>query len=409
MAIFLQMDESKSVDYSGDGSPQGNGDDDDNITLQDSPRPSDTISSQPDNSFVELYDLSVYENERLSSTPLYDGAKTTVMDALVHYLSWFSEHPGISKEALSDILRMQHAEILPPGNKLPATYNEVMKLVEPFLVQPILFHACPNDCVVFRGRHTDLSACPTCGASRFTDQGAPAKRFTYLPIGPRLVRLFGTSNLSKLVQAHGSRCSEAGMMYDVHDSPSWSSAYSNAGLFASDVRGISFAFNTDGVNPYSHNRVSYSMWPIILTVLNFPIEIRYTFGNFWLVGTIPGNGTKEPNTLDPYLDILVDELLAISNKETFDAYQNAPFKLKADILMYVLDYPGLGKVFNVLGANAYQACAWCEIEGMFNLVYLQFYWIIHDTYPSYLQERTLLNCIKWYTWITDGTYLTPQI
>ena len=141
-------------------------------------------------------------------------------------------------------------------------------------------------------------------------------------------------------------------------------AYSSAGLFASDVRGISFSLNTDGVNPYSQNRVSYSMWPIILTVLNLPREIRYSFGNFWLVGTVPGNGTKEPNSLDPYLDILVDELLAISNKEVFDAYQGAPFKLKADILMYVLDYPGLGKVFNVLGANAYQACAWCEIEGM---------------------------------------------
>ena len=84
------------------------------------------------------------------------------------------------------------------------------------------------------------------------------------------------------------------------------------------------------------------------------------------MGTIPGNGTREPNSLDPYLDILVDELLAISNKEVFDAYQRAPFKLKAEILMYVLDYPGLAKVFNILGANAYQACAWCEIEGLYS-------------------------------------------
>lgn len=74
-------------------------------------------------------------------------------------------------------------------------------------------------------------------------------------------------------------------------------------------------------------------------------EIRYSFENIWLVRTIPGNGSKEPNSLDPYLDILVDELLAISNKEVYDAYQGAPFTLKAEILMYVLDYPGLGKGF----------------------------------------------------------------
>ena len=35
-----------------------------------------------------------------------------------------------------------------------------------------------------------------------------------------------------------------------------------------------------------------------------------------------------------------------------------------------MDYPGLGKVFNVLGANVYQACAWCEIEGMYSVCFV---------------------------------------
>ena len=60
-------------------------------------------------SVFKLYDLSTYNNEQLSSTPLYDGAEITVMDVIVKYLSWFSEHPGISKEALSDMLSLQHA------------------------------------------------------------------------------------------------------------------------------------------------------------------------------------------------------------------------------------------------------------------------------------------------------------
>ena len=93
------------------------------------------------------------------------------------------------------------------------------------------------------------------------------------------------------------------------------------GIFKINAFFLHVAFlllNTDdGVNPYGHNRVSYSS--IILTVLNFLREIRYTFGNFWLVGTIPGNGT---NSLDPYLDILVDELLTISNKEIFEMHHS---------------------------------------------------------------------------------------
>ena len=44
------------------------------------------MTNSRESSPLELYDLSVYENENLSSTPLYDGAKMTVMDALVKYL-----------------------------------------------------------------------------------------------------------------------------------------------------------------------------------------------------------------------------------------------------------------------------------------------------------------------------------
>ena len=210
---------------------------------------------------------------------------------------------------------MEHTEILPPGNKLPSSYGEAVKAVEPFLIQPITFHACLNDCILFRGEHTDRDTCPVCGESRYVNQGTPARRFTYLPVGPRLVRLFGTQNLAKIVQAHGLHLSSPKMhMYDIHDSPAWRLAYSSDGLFSSEYRSIYFAFNTDGFNSYSQNRVSYSMWPIILTVLNLPRKIRYSFGNFWLIGTVPGNGTKEPQSLDPYLSVLVDELLSVTSE-----------------------------------------------------------------------------------------------
>ena len=298
------------------------------------------------------------------------------------------------------MLNMQHLEVLPPGNKLPGSYCDIMKLMEPFLIQPILFHACLNDCIVFRGAYTDLNTCPTCNASRYVKQGVPAKRFSYLPVGPRLARLLGTSSLSKIIQAHGLNGGRTSpLIHDIHEASAWTSAYSSEREFASDSRGISSAMNTDDVNPYSQNRMSYSMWPINLTVLNLPRNIRNVFGNFWLVGTVPGNGNKEPNSLDPYLDILVDELLAISNKEMFDAYQGAraPFNLKVDILMYVLDYPGISKVFNILGANAYQACAWCEIEGKHIFIGMHLYVLlcsclpIVGTYFSELHKMTYLD------------------
>ena len=86
-------------------------------------------------------------------------------------------------------------------------------------------------------------------------------------------------------------------MYDIYDSPSWKEAFKSRGLFAGDKRGIGLALCTDGVNPFSHQRVAYSMWPIMLSLLNLPRIIRNLFENIILVGIIPGNGTREPKPL----------------------------------------------------------------------------------------------------------------
>ena len=131
------------------------------------------------------------------------------------------------------------------------------------------------------------------------------------------------------------------MIY-IHQSSGWKNAYCNTGLFEGDPRGLSLALCTDGVNPFAHNKVSYSMWPIMLTLLNLPRRIRNHFGSILLVGIIPSNGSHEPKSLNPYLEILVDELLELSNSKLFDSYQGAPFTCKLAVLLCVLDYPGIG-------------------------------------------------------------------
>ena len=178
--------------------------------------------------------------------------------------------------------------------------------------------------------------------------------------------MFGSKNISQILQNHFGRtaaCTE--FMYDIQDSPKWAEAYSCKGVFDGDPRGISLGFCTDGVNPFSHNRVTYSMWPMMLTLLNLPREMRNSFSSILLLGIVPGNGTHEPQTLDPYTEVMIDELIQISgNAAIYDAYKNEPFKLKAEILLYTLDYPGLGKVLRMSGAGAYKGCMWCEIKGM---------------------------------------------
>lgn len=68
------------------------------------------------------------------------------------------------------------------------------------------------------------------------------------------------------------------------------------GIFGGDHRGVSLALCTDGVNPFAHNQVVYSMWPIMLTLLNLPQRLRNLFANILLVGIVPRNERKEAKT-----------------------------------------------------------------------------------------------------------------
>ena len=76
-----------------------------------------------------------YESDEAAITPLYDGASVTLLEAVAQHFLWFTDHPSISKQALSDILHRQHHSILPKGNLLPDSYLKAMKIVEHYLSQ----------------------------------------------------------------------------------------------------------------------------------------------------------------------------------------------------------------------------------------------------------------------------------
>lgn len=301
--------------------------------------------------------------------PLYENSPVTVLQALAGYLAWFSQHPSASKTSITELLRLHQKFILPSPTNLPSCYDEAFKLIKPFLLPYISYDVCINECVVFRKTsrydHSKLKECPTCGENRFNASGIAKRKFSYYPLGPRLKRMFATSSISQRLQAHAISTNDHDItMYDVHDSPLWKKAFTEDGFSKGDPRGILLQLCTDGVNPFSSNKVNYSMWPIMFSVLNLPKQIRNTYQNIMLVGIVPAQVEgKEPKSLDPYLEIVVDELLDLSEATFYDGYRRAEFTFNIDIFNYVLDYPGLTKVLSAAGPNALQGCMWCEKRG----------------------------------------------
>jgi hypothetical protein len=58
--------------------------------------------------------------------------------------------------------------MLPNPNELPTTTYEAKQVVCPLGLEIQKIHACPNDCILYRGKdYENLDECPVCKASRY--------------------------------------------------------------------------------------------------------------------------------------------------------------------------------------------------------------------------------------------------
>ena len=278
---------------------------------------------------------------------LYDSSSMSVMETLAILFNWFGSYPGISKEAFSRLLFILHAFVLPTGNILPASYSKAYSIISNKLVPVQTYHCCVNDCIVYRnsseGDFEKLQVCPVCGQQRYEPESKiPRKVFKYVPLEPRLRRMFRDKSMSAAIQQH--QCFvHSPDVHDIQQSAKWNELYS-CGPFCGDPRSVSLALCLDGMNPFSKDKVQYSMTPITLTMLNLPRHIRNTAGSMFLAGIIPGR--SEPHT---YVNILVDEVIEMNGINMYDGYREEFFKLKVAILLHVVDYPGQNKLFHCQG------------------------------------------------------------
>lgn len=172
-------------------------------------------------------------------------------------------------------MQLHQKFILPSPNNLPSCYDEAFKLIKPFLLPYISCDFCINECVVFRKTsqydHSKLKECPICGENRFNTSRIAKRTFSDYRLRPRLKRMFAISSISQCLQAHAIFTNDPDItMYNVHDSPLWKKAFTEDGFSKGDLRGILLQLCTDGVNPFNSNKVNYSMWPIMFSVLNLP-------------------------------------------------------------------------------------------------------------------------------------------
>ena len=296
--------------------------------------------------FDKYLDFCSYSTIPEANTLMYPNARITILEGVYEILRDIAFTPDASKMSTSARFKQLTEKFLPENNMMPASFDQALQLITPFLMLLEKFHVCPHDCVIFGKEFTSLSKCPVCDASRYKDDNKTAWRnFTYFPITPRILRLFATEITHKMLREHFNKGIINGRMNDIHDSNLWREDwFGEDGEFRGNENSVVLNICLDGVNPFKSNKIDYSVWPIEIAIMNFPPELRKSCGGTLIAGLIPSMLALEKCKM----------------KDSNGNYINVSMKL----LEFTLDYPAIGKVLHYPGSGrSHRACMFCDIVG----------------------------------------------
>jgi len=283
---------------------------------------------------------------------------------------------GVTDKGFGELLKIVK-NMLPEGNELPSTTYEAKKMVCPLGLDVQKIHACPNDCILYRGEYENLEACPVCSALRYKirrdDPGdvdgqpvkkrVPAKLVWYFPIIPRLKRFFKNKDNAKLMGWHKEDRKEDHMIRHPADGSQWRNLNREYPQFDNDPRNIRFALSADGMNPYGEFGSAHSTWHVTLCMFNLPpwLCLKRKF----IMMPVLIEGPKEPgNDIDVFLQPLMDDLLLLWKEEgvrVWDEYKQESFNLRALLFVCINDWPALAKLSGQSNMG-YMACTHCYDE-----------------------------------------------
>jgi hypothetical protein len=166
---------------------------------------------EPD--FLDEKNLMKLEQMRKDAkTPLYLDCSMSKLEADLMLLEMKSSY-GLSYKGFDNLLSLLQ-KMLPSPNGLPENTYHAKQMICPLGLEVQKIHACPNDCILYRGKYEGLDVCPVCSASRYKcpdsatsmkgdrNKRPPTKVVWYFPIIPRLKRLFANLKTTKLVRWH---------------------------------------------------------------------------------------------------------------------------------------------------------------------------------------------------------------
>ena len=181
---------------------------------------------------------------------------------------------------------------LPSQNKLPRTYRELSAILKEIGMEYQSIHACPNDDIIYYGQYASETNCPQCQTNRYRiDQltkKVPHKVLRYIPIIPRLQRLFRCRNIAQLMDYHARNRSEDDFLRMPADGSLYKNIEERWPIFKEEPRNVRISLAADGVNPFGELRSIYSVWPVFVINNNLPPWMSMKREHTMLAMIVPG-------------------------------------------------------------------------------------------------------------------------
>ncbi|KAL1299879.1 hypothetical protein AAHE18_18G139200 [Arachis hypogaea] len=242
-------------------------------------------------------------------------------------------------------------KIAPEGSAIPRDYYEAKKLVQKLGLKAIKIDCCSNNCMLYRKDDAALTSCKFCEAPRFkpiSDGGCkskrvPVRRMHYLPLIPRLRRLYASMSSAPHMTWHIKNQRDDGVMTHPSHGEAWKSFDRIHSDFALEPRNIRLGLCSDGFTPNIQFSKPYSCWPVIVIPYNLPPGMCMKDPYLFLTCLIPGPNNPKAN-IDVFLGPLIDELNELWNPGvlTYDIVEKKNFVLKAALMWTINDFPAYG-------------------------------------------------------------------
>jgi hypothetical protein len=233
--------------------------------------------------------------------------------------------------------------MLPKSHKFPKDFYYSKKLLAGLGMPYQKIHVCENNCMLFWKKNENLKYCSFCKKCRYKKMvnkdgsvqttSVPIKVLRYLPLKPRLQRLYLSQKTAKHMRWHKEGIhNNIGCMSHPSDGTAWKALDHYDPSFARDPRNVRVGLATDGFTPFNSNAAPYSCWPVITIPYNLPPSLCMKDEYVFLTLIIPGSDNP-CKRLNMFMQPLIDELHDLwHGVRTYDSSRKEYFNMRVAFL-----------------------------------------------------------------------------